>query len=72
MDAAGLLADLVAIDSVNPALVPGAAGEAQIAAFVAGWMERHGLDVTMIDEPAGRRDGRASSASRAGRAAARR
>ncbi|MGH2943282.1 MAG: acetylornithine deacetylase, partial [Solirubrobacteraceae bacterium] len=33
-----LLADLVAIDSVNPALVPGAAGEAAIAAFVAAWL----------------------------------
>ncbi len=54
MDAARLLADLVAIDSVNPALVPGAAGEAQIAAHVAGWLAERGLDVTTIDEPAGR------------------
>lgn len=54
MDAAGLLADLVAIDSVNPALVPGAAGEAQIAAFVAAWLREHGLEVTVVDEPAGR------------------
>ena len=30
-----LLADLVAIDSVNPALVPGAAGEGAICAFIA-------------------------------------
>lgn len=54
MDAATLLADLVAIDSVNPALVPGAAGEAQIAAFVAAWLEARGLQVTVVDEPAGR------------------
>jgi acetylornithine deacetylase len=40
----------VAIDSVNPALVPGAAGEADIAAFVAGWLAERGLDVT-VDEP---------------------
>ena len=33
-DVAGLLSDLVAIDSVNPSLVPGGAGEGEIAAFV--------------------------------------
>ncbi|MEZ4736159.1 MAG: ArgE/DapE family deacylase [Caldilineaceae bacterium] len=46
-----LLSDLVAIDSVNPDLVPGAAGEAAIAAYVAEWLTRAGLDV-VIDEPA--------------------
>jgi acetylornithine deacetylase len=40
----------VAINSVNPALVPGAAGEAEIAAFVAGWLEARGLQV-VVDEP---------------------
>jgi acetylornithine deacetylase len=45
-----LLAALVAIDSVNPALVPGGAGEAEIAAFVARWLEERGLEVT-VDEP---------------------
>jgi acetylornithine deacetylase len=45
-----LLAQLVAIDSVNPTLVPGGAGEAQIAAFVADWLREHGLEVT-VDEP---------------------
>ena len=45
-----LLAALVAIDSVNPALVPGGAGEAEIAAFVAAWLTEQGLEVT-IDEP---------------------
>ena len=35
MEAARLLADLVAIDSVNPALVPGAAGEREIATYAA-------------------------------------
>ncbi|HVF78371.1 MAG TPA: ArgE/DapE family deacylase [Solirubrobacteraceae bacterium] len=54
MDAAGLLADLVAIDSVNPALVPGGAGEAQVAAYVAAWLGERGLEVTVVDEPAGR------------------
>ena len=46
----GLLAQLVAIDSVNPTLVPGGAGEAQIAAFVADWLRERGLEVT-VDEP---------------------
>ena len=54
MDAARLLADLVAIDSVNPALVPGAAGEAEIAAYVAAWTRERGLQVTVVDEPPGR------------------
>jgi acetylornithine deacetylase len=42
---------LVAIDSINPALVPGGAGESQIAGFIAGWARAAGLDVT-VDEPA--------------------
>src|SRR5829696_2520839 len=54
MEHARLLADLVAIDSVNPALVPGAAGEAEIAAYVAGWLRERGLEVTVLDEPRGR------------------
>ena len=29
-----LLADLVAIDSVNPSLVPGGAGEGEVAGYV--------------------------------------
>ena len=45
-----LLAELVAIDSVNPALVPGGAGESEIAAFVAAWLTDQGLEVT-VDEP---------------------
>ena len=47
---ARLVADLVAIDSVNPALVPGGAGEAEIAAFVAAWLREAGLEV-VVDEP---------------------
>jgi acetylornithine deacetylase len=39
-----LIADLVAIDSTNPDLVTGGAGEAEIARFVAGWLERAGLE----------------------------
>jgi acetylornithine deacetylase len=40
-----LLSDLVAIDSTNPDLVPGAAGEAEIAKYVAQWLEGAGLEV---------------------------
>src|SRR6266571_4088065 len=47
---ASLLGELVAIDSINPDLVPGGAGEAAIARFVAHWLERAGLAVE-IDEP---------------------
>ena len=36
-DTIDLLKELVAIDSQNPSLVPGAAGESQIAAYVADW-----------------------------------
>ncbi len=46
-----LLRQLVAIDSINPDLVPGGAGEEKIARFVAGWFERAGLEVVW-DEPA--------------------
>jgi len=38
-----LLKDLVKIDSVNPALVPGAKGEAEIAEYVADWLKGLGL-----------------------------
>ena len=42
-----LLGRLVEIDSVNPSLVPGAAGEGEIARFVAEWLERAGLVVAL-------------------------
>jgi acetylornithine deacetylase len=47
----GLLRQLVAIDSINPDLVPGGAGEGKIARFVAEWFERAGLEV-VVDEAA--------------------
>ncbi|HEX8103541.1 MAG TPA: ArgE/DapE family deacylase [Solirubrobacteraceae bacterium] len=52
--AAELTAALVTIDSVNPALVPGGAGEAEIAAYVAGWLRKAGLDVETHDAAPGR------------------
>ena len=49
-----LLRDLVAIDSVNPSLVPGAAGEAEIARAVANHLRQIGLDVEMQEVAPGR------------------
>jgi acetylornithine deacetylase len=48
-DIVELTSDLVAIDSTNPDLVPGGAGEGDIAAFVAGWLREAGLGVTLHD-----------------------
>jgi acetylornithine deacetylase len=53
-EVAELAATLVRIDSVNPSLHAGAAGETEIAAFVAGWLEDAGLDVTVVDPTPGR------------------
>src|SRR5262245_31289004 len=49
-----LLRDLVAIDSVNPSLVPGAAGEAAIADAIATHLGRLGLDVELQEAAPGR------------------
>jgi acetylornithine deacetylase len=51
---ADLLADLVRIDSVNPDLIEGAAGEGEIARFVAGWLEAAGLEVELEEVAPGR------------------
>jgi acetylornithine deacetylase len=45
-----LLRQLVAIDSINPDLVPGGAGEEKIARFIADWFVSAGLEV-IWDEP---------------------
>lgn len=45
MDVVALLSDLVAANSVNPSLVPGAAGEAAAADVAAAALRRGGLDV---------------------------
>jgi acetylornithine deacetylase/succinyl-diaminopimelate desuccinylase family protein len=45
--AIGLLRDLVAINSVNPTLVPGAPGEQEVAAAVADAMRGFGLEVSV-------------------------
>jgi acetylornithine deacetylase len=49
-----LAADLVRIDSVNPELVPGGAGEGEIARFVASWLEEAGLETEVKEIAPGR------------------
>jgi acetylornithine deacetylase len=51
---ADLLTALVAIDSINPDLVSGGAGEQTIAHFVAEWLTRAGLEVTFQNVAPGR------------------
>lgn len=53
-DVTDLLSQLVAIDSVNPDLVPGGAGEGELARFVASWLERAGLEVVLQETAPGR------------------
>jgi acetylornithine deacetylase len=45
-----LTGQLVEIDSVNPALVPGGNGEREIALFVAEWCDRQGLEVELVGD----------------------
>src|SRR3954449_2442230 len=49
-----LVGALVAIDSVNPDLVPGGAGEAEIAAYVADWLAQRGREVARAGAAPGR------------------
>lgn len=53
-DTLRMLGDLVRIDSVNPDLVEGGAGEAEIAAYVAGEMRAAGLEVETREAGSGR------------------
>lgn len=53
-DIVELLQQLVEIDSVNPSLVAGAAGEDQIASHVSQWATRAGLDVERLEATPGR------------------
>ena len=45
-----LTAQLVEVDSVNPALVPGGNGEREIALYVADWCDRRGLEVEIVGD----------------------
>ena len=53
-EVAQLTRSLVAIESVNPDLVPGGAGEGAIADFVAGWLQEAGLAVEREEVASGR------------------
>lgn len=53
-DPVALLEDLVRIDSVNPGLVPGAAGETAIADFTSAWLEQRGFTITRLEAVPGR------------------
>ena len=48
MNSTDILSRLVAINSVNPDLVPGAPGERAIADFAAGWLVARGVDVAEV------------------------
>ena len=48
------LGQLVQIDSVNPDLVPGGAGETQIAKFIQIWLEVRGFETHWLENTAGR------------------
>ncbi len=43
-----LVSGLVAIDSVNPTLVPGGAGEAEVMTYTAAWLADAGLEVDVV------------------------
>jgi acetylornithine deacetylase len=49
-----LLQQLVSINSVNPDLVPGGAGEGQIADFCSAWLVERGFAVRRLEEHPGR------------------
>src|SRR3989475_6684993 len=49
-----LLRELVAIDSVNPSLVPGARGEAAAAGFLRDFLRRQGIAAELQEAAPGR------------------
>jgi acetylornithine deacetylase len=53
-DLTALLSSLVAIDSVNPSLVPGGAGETRIADFIEQWARDGGLQAERFEDTPGR------------------
>ena len=53
-DLTSLVAALVAIDSVNPSLVSGGAGEDKIVTFIESWSRANGLESERLEETRGR------------------
>ncbi|MEU0877254.1 ArgE/DapE family deacylase [Lentzea sp. NPDC005914] len=54
MNPRDLLAELIAIDSVNPDLVPGGNGESAIADFCTEWFKRNDFEVHRLEQRPGR------------------
>jgi acetylornithine deacetylase len=54
VDTTELLSTLVSIDSVNPSLVPGGAGEREIGAAVVAWATAAGLGAEVLEATPGR------------------
>lgn len=54
LDVVALASRLVAVDSVNPDLVTGAAGETAIADFCADWLATRGFEVSRLESRPGR------------------
>src|SRR5438445_13757858 len=48
------MCELVALESVNPDLVPSGSGESAIAAFVAAWLRDARLEVSVVEPVPGR------------------
>jgi acetylornithine deacetylase len=53
-DLSDLICELVAIESVNPDLVPSGSGETAISQFVASWLSAADLEVEMVEPLPGR------------------
>lgn len=53
-DVVELLADLIRIDSSNPSLVPGAAGETEIADYATDWLTARGFQCQRLEATPGR------------------
>lgn len=49
-----LTSELVKIDSANPWLVPGSAGEGKVVAYMAHWLESLGVEVSLEETETGR------------------
>lgn len=54
LDPVELSAKLVSINSVNCSLIPGAAGEREIAEYCMGWFEHHGFETHRLEQTSGR------------------
>lgn len=54
VDPIELTAKLVSINSVNPSLIPGAAGEAEIADYCMKWLAHHGFETHRLEKTPGR------------------